>query len=135
MEHLRKFIAVARQINWATIDFQKDQAQDKFEQLWPDMRELLLAFRDMKITGKRLDKRIEKVVKLGDLVKSGDQKKLPKFQSKLDRVWNRMRIPLRLSILTAQMFEKYLGADSDRVDKAENVLSQFIEIGDWLTVQ
>jgi hypothetical protein len=135
MEHLRKFIATARQIKWAEIDFQKDKAQDKFEELWPDMRELFLAFKDMNITGNRLDKRLQKLVRLGDHIKDGDRNKWTKFQSKLDRVWNRMRIPLRMAILAAQLFERYLGADSDRVDKAENILTQFIEIGEWMTVQ
>lgn len=94
--------------------------QEKFKENWSTVKSGLEFVVSMKLTGKKLDAKINEVIELGDsVVKNPDA--TSDFQDKLLDVWKYVRLVLIAITVFVTKDE-----DDEKIDK-------FIEIGDWIS--
>jgi hypothetical protein len=127
MRKFKKLIKTASEIEWAHLDFNKDNAQDKFSEIWEDMKKIIEGLIALRVTGNKTDRKLEKLVKLGDQIYEGDFEKFPDFTKQIRRRWGVSRAVLNLAIMLTNVIER------PRSEKAAEVLEEFIEIGDWIS--
>ena len=125
-EKKAKFNEIVEAAGNADITIDLDTAEPKFieafNQVWTLLKPVLEYAELVKITGPDADKAIRAVIELGERVSTGNasETEQTKFIKTLDSIW----IPVKAVLGILVTFT------NDKVDK---VISDIIEIGDWIT--
>ncbi len=119
-EKFKEFIERVKQTPDMPEDGSAPDYQEKFQEYWPGVRSGLEFVVSMKLSGKKLDTKINEVILLGDdIANTGEDNSA--FQEKMHDVWKYIRLIL-IAITVFVTNDK----DDEKIDK-------FIEIGDWLS--
>jgi len=132
MRRFRKLVKTASRVQFGKIDFSQDNLQDKFSEIYPQLEEVLLAVIELRVTGKKTDRAIGKVLALGELIYEGETDLFPVFIERFRLSWGIIRGYLVFSLHIVGFVKSLPRVKEERANKAEAVFRRVIEIGDWV---
>lgn len=96
--------------------------KDVFKGIWPFFRVSLEFVIVIKVTGEKLDDRLEKILFIGNKIEKSatpDEADLEEFYSKLSKIWDKIDFALDI----AKTFTN---------DEQDKVIDKVLEIGEWI---
>jgi len=120
-----KFKVILAKVNDTPEPSENDFLQDpkeKFKQYWPVLHAVLDFAVELKVTRKKVDKVLLRIIDVGNKMHDGtaDEGESAEFMKKLEKVWGIVRKALSISTIVTD-------------DKTDEVIEKAIAIGDWIS--
>lgn len=130
---IKKIIKDVSKINFQDFDFNEDNAQDKFNLWWLPIKEVLKSLADLRLTGRKFDEAIEKVIALGDMVYEGHAGEYGEFQAHLTEIIKTVLTWVAFSVSVITFIKDIRKANGKRFKRLERAENGFIQAGNILS--
>jgi len=125
----------AEKLSFERFDFDADNAQDKFNLWWLPVRALLVLIKKFRFRGKWFKESLGMVIAFGDLVYQGHADSYHDFITEFRAIWRDIEDGADFLLAVLVWIEDRRakrGRKVSRVQRSQKVISEFVEIGNWI---